>query len=160
MEWSSCSVTAPSHLRTQPRRRSWAARAEELHGQLFGIPIVAGATTEVDVHAPGWRSQALRNLGLWRPSGRDNPALLVSLHDVTERKRLEEELRRHAEQLAEADRRKDEFLAMLAHELRNPLAPILNAAHVMRLSGDDPTVLSSDARGDRAPGLPSCPPRR
>jgi CheY-like chemotaxis protein len=51
-------------------------------------------------------------------------------------------LRRHAEQLAETDRRKDEFLAMLAHELRNPLAPILNAAHVMRLSGDDLAVLS------------------
>jgi signal transduction histidine kinase/ActR/RegA family two-component response regulator len=36
-------------------------------------------------------------------------------------------------QLQEADRRKDEFLAMLAHELRNPLAPILNAMHVLRL---------------------------
>jgi signal transduction histidine kinase len=40
-----------------------------------------------------------------------------------------------AEQLAEADRRKDEFLAMLAHELRNPLAPILNAVHLLRLPG-------------------------
>ena len=46
--------------------------------------------------------------------------------DVTERKRLVEELR-------EADRRKDEFLAMLAHELRNPLAPIASAARLMRL---------------------------
>ncbi|MCK6591344.1 MAG: ATP-binding protein, partial [Polyangiaceae bacterium] len=36
--------------------------------------------------------------------------------------------------LAEADRRKDEFLAMLAHELRNPLAPILNAVHMLRMS--------------------------
>jgi signal transduction histidine kinase/ActR/RegA family two-component response regulator len=47
-----------------------------------------------------------------------------------ERKRAEEALR-------EADRRKDEFLAMLAHELRNPLAPISNALHVVRLRGDD-----------------------
>ena len=39
---------------------------------------------------------------------------------------MEEELRRRAEELAAADRRKDEFLAMLAHELRNPLAPIRN----------------------------------
>jgi signal transduction histidine kinase len=38
-------------------------------------------------------------------------------------------------QLQEADRRKDEFLAMLAHELRNPLAPIRNAAQVIRLLG-------------------------
>ena len=37
----------------------------------------------------------------------------------------------------EADRRKNEFLAMLAHELRNPLAPIRNAVHIMQ--GDDVT---------------------
>ncbi|HEX6903124.1 MAG TPA: ATP-binding protein [Thermoanaerobaculia bacterium] len=48
--------------------------------------------------------------------------------DVTEQKRTEEALR-------EADRRKDEFLAMLAHELRNPLAPIRNAAQALKLSG-------------------------
>ena len=41
------------------------------------------------------------------------PALLASFRDVTERKRLEEELRRQADLLAEADRRKDRFLAML-----------------------------------------------
>jgi PAS domain S-box-containing protein len=58
--------------------------------------------------------------------------------DVTERKRLEEELREHAARLAEADRRKDEFLAMLAHELRNPLAPILNGLELLRLARDNP----------------------
>ncbi|HWM89226.1 MAG TPA: ATP-binding protein [Thermoanaerobaculia bacterium] len=52
--------------------------------------------------------------------------------DITERKRLEEDLRRRAEDLAGADRRKDQFLAMLAHELRNPLAPIRNAVELMR----------------------------
>ncbi len=41
-------------------------------------------------------------------------------------------------QLREADRRKDEFLATLAHELRNPLAPISNALHILHLSGDMP----------------------
>jgi signal transduction histidine kinase len=41
--------------------------------------------------------------------------------------------KKRAEELAAADRRKDEFLAMLGHELRNPLAPILNALHLMRL---------------------------
>jgi signal transduction histidine kinase/DNA-binding response OmpR family regulator len=40
--------------------------------------------------------------------------------------------------IQEEDRRKDEFLAMLAHELRNPLAPISNAVHVLQLSEDDP----------------------
>src|SRR5207237_8584743 len=48
--------------------------------------------------------------------------------DVTEHKAAEEALK-------EADRRKDEFLAMLAHELRNPLAPIRTATEVLRLIG-------------------------
>jgi signal transduction histidine kinase len=47
------------------------------------------------------------------------------------------ELDRQAEALREADRRKDEFLAMLAHELRNPLAPIRNGLQVLRLAGGD-----------------------
>ena len=47
--------------------------------------------------------------------------------DLTDRKELEESLRRQTQQLEDLDRRKDEFLAMLAHELRNPLAPIRNA---------------------------------
>jgi signal transduction histidine kinase/DNA-binding response OmpR family regulator len=41
------------------------------------------------------------------------------------------------QEIREANQRKDEFLAMLAHELRNPLAPILNALHILRLSGTD-----------------------
>jgi PAS domain S-box-containing protein len=50
------------------------------------------------------------------------------IEDITERKHAEEDLR-------EADRRKDEFLATLAHELRNPLAPIRNSLHIFRLAG-------------------------
>ena len=56
------------------------------------------------------------------------------IEDITERKHAEEDLR-------EADRRKDEFLATLAHELRNPLAPIRNSLHIFRMAGvQDPTV--------------------
>ena len=57
---------------------------------------------------------------------------LCIVSDVTDRREMEEELRRRAEDLAAADRRKDEFLAMLAHELRNPLAPILNCLELIR----------------------------
>jgi signal transduction histidine kinase/CheY-like chemotaxis protein len=53
------------------------------------------------------------------------------------RKGLEQELRVRVEQLADADTRKDEFLAMLAHELRNPLAPIRNALHLVRLGSQE-----------------------
>lgn len=48
--------------------------------------------------------------------------------------RQRDELRRNAEALREADRRKDEFLATLAHELRNPLAPIRNGLQVLRMA--------------------------
>lgn len=63
------------------------------------------------------------------------------VRDTTDRKQLEMELRRQAEELAEANRRKDEFLAMLSHELRNPLAPVLNSVHVLRQAPDDPSLV-------------------
>jgi len=47
---------------------------------------------------------------------------------------------RAEEALRESARRKDEFLAILAHELRNPLAPISNALHLLRLTDDDPAA--------------------
>lgn len=65
------------------------------------------------------------------------------IEDVTERLVYEMELRERVEALRETDRRKDEFLAMLAHELRNPLAPITNAVHLLRYAGSQPTILES-----------------
>jgi PAS domain S-box-containing protein len=51
--------------------------------------------------------------------------------DVTERRRVEEERRRATAQLEETDRRRSEFLAVLSHELRNPLAPIRNSLYLL-----------------------------
>jgi PAS domain S-box-containing protein len=62
--------------------------------------------------------------------------------DLTERKQLEESLRSQTEALREADRRKDDFLATLSHELRNPLAPLRNAVQILALRGDDPQVVA------------------
>jgi PAS domain S-box-containing protein len=53
--------------------------------------------------------------------------------DITERRRSEEQLQQLVVALKDADQRKDEFLAMLAHELRNPLGPMLNATHLLRI---------------------------
>ncbi|QJR37893.1 ATP-binding protein [Gemmatimonas groenlandica] len=60
--------------------------------------------------------------------------------DITERKRAEGDLRRLAARLSEEDHRKTEFLATLAHELRNPLAPIQNGLELLRLAGNNPEI--------------------
>ncbi|MGZ8200255.1 MAG: PAS domain S-box protein [Methylosarcina sp.] len=60
------------------------------------------------------------------PDGSQCDKLLVVATDITDRKRANEALQ-------EASRRKDEFLAMLAHELRNPLAPIRNAVELLKM---------------------------
>jgi PAS domain S-box-containing protein len=61
--------------------------------------------------------------------------------EICERTRLEGELRQQAAQLAEADKRKDEFLSMLAHELRNPLSPILNSVRALeKLKPEEPAI--------------------
>ncbi|HEV7616822.1 MAG TPA: PAS domain S-box protein [Burkholderiaceae bacterium] len=64
--------------------------------------------------------------------------------DITQHKELEEALRTRTEELLLAGRRKDEFLAMLSHELRNPLAPIANSIAVIRTFDiADPLLASS-----------------
>lgn len=61
----------------------------------------------------------------------------VFFTDITARKRDEEALRQLASDLSTANRRKTEFLAILAHELRNPMAPIRSGLELMRLAGDN-----------------------
>src|SRR5690349_21162066 len=67
------------------------------------------------------------------------------MHELQVRSRAEREAlnmaAQHAQALSEADRRKDEFLAMLAHELRNPLAPIRNVAYVLTKGQADPATV-------------------
>ena len=62
--------------------------------------------------------------------------IFVEGSDVTSRKLVEDELRA-------ANRQKDQFLAMLAHELRNPLAPIVTAAQLLKLGRNDPRSVAS-----------------
>ena len=84
--------------------------------------------TEEEFGPPGRILTFLSTKAPYRDERGEIIGLLGISRDITERKRTEQALR-------EADRRKDEFLAMLAHELRNPLAPIRNALQLLRLRG-------------------------
>jgi signal transduction histidine kinase/CheY-like chemotaxis protein len=108
-------------------KRSLADALPELSPYLPARPDVVRDATEIQLGSasPGrfWDLHALPLVDHGLTIGG-----LVRLTDVTER-------RRAAEALKEADRRKNEFLAMLAHELRNPMAPIRNALEIMRMAG-------------------------
>ncbi len=66
---------------------------------------------------------------------------LAVAEDLAHRAGIAMENARLYSEVREADRRKDEFLALLAHELRNPLAPIRNALHIMKQPGADGAVV-------------------
>lgn len=67
--------------------------------------------------------------------------VLVHGLDLTEQKQMELELQKRAEALTLSDRQKDEFIALLAHELRNPLAPIRNGLQIIAMANDRQEVL-------------------
>ncbi|PWF48507.1 sensor histidine kinase, partial [Massilia glaciei] len=78
-----------------------------------------------------------------RDDAGNNIFLATITRDITEQKRVEDALRQVAADLSEADRRKSEFLATLAHELRNPLAPIRTGLDLLRQRGGDPAATAS-----------------
>jgi PAS domain S-box-containing protein len=67
---------------------------------------------------------------------------VLTFYDDSQRRRLEGELRDRIAELAESERRKTEFIATLAHELRNPLAPLRAALQVMRKASDNATSMA------------------
>jgi two-component system, chemotaxis family, CheB/CheR fusion protein len=95
----------------------------ELLGERFAIPVVPGTTVDIDLLKKGAPAR-IAAMRVVLTSWEGNQAYLVTLRDVTERKQAEDKAR-------EAVRRRDEFLAILSHELRNPLAAISNAVTVL-----------------------------
>ena len=83
----------------------------------------------------------------------DGPPIFAAfLRDITDRQEALRKLHGALAEMAEADRRKNEFLALLAHELRNPLAPLRNSVQVLRLGGDTKTVLAASDMMERQLG--------
>src|SRR5262249_38517239 len=78
------------------------------------------------------------NQVLFEETGRS--LVLETHHDVSEHKRLEATLQKRVKELALADESKNDFLAMLAHELRNPLAPLRNAVQILNRAPLDAAV--------------------
>jgi len=125
--WNLETLYAHLHEDDRERVRALVTRAFATRTDLaFEARVVwpDGSVHWIDVHGSPYISA--------RASEREDPRLrfLGIIADIT--------LRKHTEAtLHDADLRKDEFLATLAHELRNPLAPIRNAVQIMQLSRDD-----------------------
>ncbi len=93
----------------------------------------AGETVAYELELPERRQfVSVTYQPIWRNGGVTQ--VIVAIVDTTERRHVEDVLRTSRLELEEAARRKDEFLMMLAHELRNPLAPIRAAVDVMKRS--------------------------
>ncbi|MEJ1962426.1 MAG: ATP-binding protein [Gammaproteobacteria bacterium] len=109
---------------------------EVLGGLFFGHPRPGIFSERSERLVAGIASQAAIAI--------DNARLFhAAQQEIAERRRAEAMLRESEEALRAADRRKDEFLATLAHELRNPLAPIRNAVEILRLTENDPAASAS-----------------
>ena len=88
------------------------------------------------VRRDGSRTIVLVNTNPLRSTSGEIVGAVTCLRDVTHLKRMEEALRASEQRLREADQRKDEFLAILAHELRGPLAPVRNVAQILKLKAN------------------------
>lgn len=126
-------------------------KPEELLGELFGFPVVCGDDTEVDI-CSGNKGSSVANscsnkiaqMRVVEIEWYGKTAYLVSLRDITERKRAEEERTKLLEQAQAANRIKDEFLSVLSHELRTPLNPILGWVKLLQ-SGKLAPVKTTEA---------------
>jgi PAS domain S-box-containing protein len=126
-----CNACFAALVRAEPR---------QVVGALIATFVTeAGAPFFDGLRPEGWSKPRRAELALRAASGDPVPVLATMNHLTVDREEVfclivsDLEERRRAEQLLDESRRKDEFLAMLAHELRNPLAPIRQAAQILRL---------------------------
>ena len=137
-----CQILGRSHAQLVGRPLSELVHPEDRAQTtaLFENTLKTGQPFEIDIRClrpdgtAAWVSQTVNQV---RSEGKPSaPSMLAVVLDISRRKQAEEEVR-------QASLRKDEFLAMLAHELRNPLAPISAAAQLVRMPGLDAAQLQS-----------------
>ncbi len=129
------SATAPGDL---PKTRNFREYRDDQPVDPRDLPMQVAARDGVEVHDAefsvmfddGGVRHLYGNAVPFRDEGGEVTGSIAAYVDITRLKEAEAALR-------DADRRKDEFLAMLAHELRNPLAPIHNAVSIMAIAQDD-----------------------
>ena len=135
------------------------AVAPEQDGRLFqwlarqppwsDLPVLVLARPGADSSAVAQAMDLLSNVTVLERPIRVS-ALVSAVRTALRARQRQYQIRDHLEQhrkaeeaLRDADRRKDEFLAVLAHELRNPLAPIYNSLHVLRTTGAQDSIAKS-----------------
>jgi len=112
--------------------------------EMYGKVALTGEP--VRVQAESKALQSWFETRAFRIGGEGSLKVAVIFNNITERRNVERKLQEQAQELSDQDRRKDEFLAMLSHELRNPLAPLTNALHMLRLQPHEDPV-QRQARG-------------
>jgi PAS domain S-box-containing protein len=118
---------------------------QEMMQNQFFPAVLENGHGEIEIRFRNFKTGAARWMAykvLTLTDAANQPVAFATVsQDVTERKRLEDNLRALAADLSQTDRRKNEFLATLAHELRNPLAPMSNMLEVVkRAEGDEKTL--------------------
>jgi len=111
-------------------------RGRDLIGREFGFPIVLAAATEIEVARPNGSSPTIIEVQSAEIEWDGEPAVVASLCDVTERANVVGQQNEVIEQLRELDELKTEFVTMVSHDMRSPMAAISGFASTLRLNWD------------------------
>ena len=118
--------------------------ARDLENQPIGFPLVAGESTEIELLRPSGGTVAVE-LRAVEYEWKHQPASLVSLRDITDRKCLEAErlARARAESASQA---KSDFLTLMSHELRTPLNAVIGYAELLMVEGAEPVTANQRSK--------------